>query len=51
MNGYRKLEQMPYDKVFEVNGNQGNQELCHATGMELYENGEWWNEYVDSNGR
>ena len=47
MNRYRKLDQMPYDKVFDVNGNE---ELCHATGWELYEGGEWWNEYIDSNG-
>lgn len=38
---------MPPDKVFKVNGNE---ELCHATGYEILENGEWWNEYEDSTG-
>lgn len=46
MNNTRTLETMPFDKVFDVNGNE---ELCHATGVEVLINGEWWNEYVDSN--
>lgn len=45
---YRELFEVPFDKVFDVDGNQ---EMCHATGMEIQdERGEWWNEYVDSNG-
>lgn len=39
----RKLDAMPLDKRF------GN-ELCHATGYEVLINGEWWNEYEDSDG-
>lgn len=39
----RKLNEMPFDKVFDgVN--------CHATGYEVFDNGEWWNEYEDSEG-
>ena len=45
---YRELFEVPFDKVFDV---EGNQEMCHATGMEIQdERGNWWNEYVDSNG-
>jgi len=45
---YRELDYMPFDKVFDVNENE---ELCHATGMEIQdEHGEWWNEYTDSCG-
>lgn len=45
---YRQLQQMPFDKAFEVDGRE---ELCHATGMEIQdEHGEWWNEYTDSTG-
>ena len=44
----RKLDFMPFDKRFEVNGNT---ELCHATGYEVRdERGDWWNEYITSNG-
>lgn len=43
----RKTETMPFDHAFEVNGNE---ELCHATGMEMFISGIWWNEYVDSEG-
>lgn len=45
----RKLDFMPFDKGFEVNGNT---EFCHATGYEVRFDGEsdWWNEYVDSSG-
>ena len=43
----RGLEQMPHDHIFwTANG----EELCHATGYEVNRNGEWWNEYEDSNG-
>ena len=52
MSGWkeRELNYMPYDKMFDTN--EGNEELCHATGIEVLDpsNGEWWNEYVDSNG-
>ena len=48
----RELGYMPYDKAFEVNGNQ---ELCHATGFEVCDGNpenpaDWWEEYKDSNG-
>lgn len=43
----RKLEEMPFDKAFDVNGSA---ELCHATGLEVFLEGEWWNEYIDSEG-
>lgn len=42
----RDLDTMPFDRAFDVNGNE---ELCHATGVEVFINGEWWNEYIDSN--
>lgn len=36
----RKLKYMPFDKVFDgIN--------CHATGYEVFIDGEWWNEYED----
>ena len=45
---YRELFEVPFDKVFET---ENGTEMCHATGMEIQdEHGEWWNEYVDSNG-
>lgn len=48
----RKLEVMPFDKRFDVNGNA---ELCHATGWEVCDGdpedpADWWEEFVDSNG-
>lgn len=48
----RELEQMPFDKVFDVDGNE---ELCHATGYEVSfgdpsDPSNWWNEYEDSLG-
>ena len=48
---YRPINGLtPYDKMF-VN-KYGQQELCHSTGMEIYDHlgDEWWNEYVDSYG-
>lgn len=42
----RELAVMPFDKTFDADGNE---ELCHATGMEVLIDGQWWNEYVDSN--
>ena len=44
----RELENMPFDKTFEVAS--GNEELCHATGYEALIDGDWWNEYEDSDG-
>ena len=47
----RKLDTMPFDKVFETPS--GNEELCHATGFEVQLDslpGDWWNEYEDSEG-
>lgn len=51
---FRKLETMPYDHTFNVDGNE---ELCHATGREVCFAGDdpgipgnWWNEYKDRNG-
>lgn len=45
----RELFEVPFDKMFDIEGNQ--EELCHATGMEIQDEcGEWWNEYVDRNG-
>lgn len=43
----RELEEMPYDMRFDVDGNS---ELCHATGYEVFDGEEWWNEFIDSNG-
>ncbi len=48
----RKLDVMPFDKTFDVDGNQ---ESCHATGWEVCEGdpdnpADWWEEYEDSNG-
>lgn len=43
----RHLEEMPFDKRFDVNGNS---ELCHATGYEVFDGEDWWDEFVDSNG-
>ena len=49
-----QLNEMPFDKVFLVDGNE---EFCHATGYYVYlgeegtnNPGDWWNEYIDSNG-
>ena len=48
----RKLDVMPFDKTFDVDGNQ---ESCQATGWEVCEGdpdnpADWWEEYEDSNG-
>ena len=43
----REIEEMPFDKVFSVDGNE---EFCHSTGYEVMLHGQWWNEYVDRNG-
>ena len=43
----RRLEDMPFDHVFSVDGND---ELCQATGDEVLIGGTWWNEYVDKFG-
>lgn len=47
MKNREELEVMPFDKVFDVNGSE---ELCHATGYEVFYDNEWWNEYIDSDG-
>ena len=39
----RYLDKMPFDARF-------NGEMCHATGWEVFRDGEWWNEYIDSEG-
>ena len=40
----KQLEEMPFDKRFDG-------ELCHATGYAVKdEYGDWWNEYVSSEG-
>lgn len=53
-NGYyiRNLDVMPYDKAFILK--DGNEQLCHATGIEVCDIKEdpnnlasWWNEYED----
>lgn len=49
----RELKEMPFDKAFIVEG--GNEELCHATGIEVCwgdpkNPADWWNEYEDSFG-
>ena len=43
----RCLEKMPFDKRFDVDGNS---ELCHATGYEVFDGEDWWDEFMDSNG-
>ena len=54
MYRWRWLDEMPFDHVFDVDGNE---ELCHATGRECCFDGdnpsepkEGWNEYIDRNG-
>lgn len=42
----RRLEEMPFDKRFDVDENS---ELCHATGYDVFDGEDWWNEFVDSN--
>ena len=49
----RRLEKMPFDKMFITEN--GNQELCHATGYEVCDGNpknpsDWWNEYEDDDG-
>ena len=44
----RSLESMPFDKAFVTDN--GTEELCHATGYEVFIDGEWWNEYLDGYG-
>lgn len=55
----RMLDHMPFAMMFEID-REGRRELCNSTGYEVYlgngdpnnpkESGNWWNEYVDSNG-
>lgn len=44
----RELDTMPCDHGFWVG--EDDYELCHATGYEESHGGEWWSEYVDSDG-
>lgn len=44
----RELDSMPCDHGFWVS--EDTCEMCHATGDEVVWDGEWWNEYVDSDG-
>lgn len=44
----RELDRMPCDHGFGLD--EENYQLCHATGYEESHGGEWWNEYVDSDG-
>ena len=39
----RRLEKMPFDKRFDVDGNS---ELCHATGYEVFDGEDWWDSNV-----
>lgn len=43
----RELETMPFDKIFQTKNGQEN---CHATGYEIFDGVDWWNEYEDDNG-
>lgn len=43
INDVRKLNTMPFDKVFDG-------ENCHATGFEIFDGKEWWNEYESTDG-
>lgn len=42
-----ELAEMPYDKVFET---ENGREVCCATGYEVLIDGQYWNEYIDSEG-
>lgn len=51
----RELEEMPFDMRFTTE--DGNDQLCHATGIEVCFDGDdpsdianWWNEYIDTEG-
>ena len=44
----RELDGMPCDHGFWID--EEHWEMCHATGDEVAWSGEWWNEYVDSDG-
>lgn len=44
----RELDSMPCDHGFWLG--EDNYQLCHATGYEESRGGEWWIEYVDSDG-
>lgn len=48
----RKLAEMPFDKMFYVDGHET---FCHATGYEVCDGNpdnpaDWWNEYVSPSG-
>ena len=49
----RELDTMPFDKAFTTEN--GNEELCHATGYEVClgnpdDASDWWEEFEDSEG-
>ena len=50
----RHLNKIPYDMTFYID--DINKATCHATGRQINDVhpkswGDWWNEYVDSNGK
>lgn len=42
-----ELDRMPFDRMFSTSHGD---ELCHATGWEVFHNGEWWDEFIDFDG-
>ena len=47
---YDRVEtEIKYDKRFILD-EEGNEELCHHTGYDVYIDGTWWGEYEDSEG-
>ena len=40
-----RLEEMPFDKRFDVDGNS---ELCHVTGYDIFDGEDWWDQFVAS---
>ena len=46
----RDLKEMPLDGRFYVTRDDGEEvaELCHATGVEVYDGSQWWNEYYST---
>ena len=46
----RNLKGMPLDSRFHVTRDDGVEttELCHATGVEVYDGEQWWNEYYST---
>lgn len=46
--GARREAEMRYDHGFYTEN--GNYELCHFTGYEVYSCGIWWGEFEDADG-